>query len=123
MKAREMTQDSITIDAKGKILGRLATEVAELLRGKNHVDFAYNKVDGAKVTIINASQVKVTGNKLDDKMYYTHSGYLGNLKSKTLKVAMKNPDFVIRHAVKGMLPKNKLTQKFLNNLTVVEGEN
>lgn len=115
-------QEEITINAKNKVLGRLATEVADLLRGKGNPDFAPNKICGVKVIIVNASKIRLTGNKIEQKNYYRHTGYIGNLKTLSLKEAIKNPDFVIRHAIVGMLPKNKLSKEWIKNLTVYEGE-
>jgi large subunit ribosomal protein L13 len=115
-------QEEVIIDAKNKILGRLSTEVADLLRGKGNPSFAPNNIYGVKVVIINAAKIRLTGNKIEQKNYYRHSGYIGNLKTLSLKEAIKNPEFVIRHSVEGMLPKNKLQKEWMKNLTVYEGE-
>ena len=94
------------VDAEGQTLGRLATEVANILRGKNKPEYTPFVDTGDFVIIVNADKIKVTGKKLDQKMYYHHSGYVGGLKEATLREMMdKNPVCVIEHAVRGMLPK------------------
>jgi large subunit ribosomal protein L13 len=111
------------LDAKDVILGRLATQAATLLRGKHKVSFELHQDQGDYVTIINAAQIKVTGNKLEDKKYYSHSGYIGNLKTISLdKLLAKSPTKVLEHAVKGMLPKNRLQAKWMRRLKVYAGE-
>ena len=116
-------QKTWTLDASGKILGRLATEVATILRGKHKPQFRPYLLIGDKVIIINAAKIKVTGNKMTDKKYYRHSGYIGSLKTETLgEVFSKNPSEVIRRAVLGMLPKNKLQDQWMKNLTIKNGE-
>ncbi len=112
-----------TLDAKDMILGRLATQAATLLRGKHKVEFELHDDRGDYVTIINAAQIKVSGNKLEDKIYYRHSGHLGNLKETQLKdLLQKSPAKVIELAVSGMLPKNRLRAKWLRRLKVHAGE-
>jgi large subunit ribosomal protein L13 len=112
-----------TLDASGKILGRLASEAAVLLRGKNKPSFRPYLLCGDKVIIVNAAKMRVTGNKMREKRYYRHSGYLGNLKSETLaEVWRKNPAEVLRRAIEGMLPKNKLQSQWLKNLVIYNGE-
>ena len=109
-----------TFDAAGKVLGRLATEIAVALRGKDKVDFAPNKITGDLVIVTNAAKVRVTGRKLDDKMYYKHTGYLGNMKTESLKHLMeRDPAEVIRRAVYGMLPDNRLRKHLMKRLTVL----
>jgi len=104
-----MKRETHTIDASGKVLGRLATEIAVLLRGKNKPDFVPYKEMGDFVIVKNASQIKVTGKKMDQKTYFRHSGYLGSEQNIPLKVLFqKDPGEVLRIAVYGMLPKNKL---------------
>ncbi len=104
-------------------MGRLATEAAVLLRGKNKPGFRPYQVSGDKVIIINAAKIKVTGKKLTDKRYYRHSGYLGNLKFETMgEIMRKNPAEVLWRAIRGMLPKNKLQDKFLKNLKIYNGD-
>jgi large subunit ribosomal protein L13 len=106
-------------DASGKILGRLASEIASVLRGKNKPSFRPNLVVGDKVLVKNAAKIMVTGNKLEQKMYYHHTGYLGNLKAKKLKDIMgKNPGEALERAVYGMLPKNKLRDIWMKNLKI-----
>jgi len=111
------------LDATDKILGRLSTEVATILRGKNKPTFVPYKAMGDKVIITNASKIKVTGAKLTQKIYYRHSGYIGHLKSETLAEKMrKNPAEVIRKSIFGMLPKNKLRKIWIKNLVIYNGE-
>lgn len=110
------------VDADGKVLGRLATEIAVLLRGKNKPSFARHVDTGDFVVVINAEKVRVTGNKLDDKMYYHHSGYPGGLREQTLKeVLAKKPEEVIAKAVRGMIPKNVLGRAVIKKLKVYKG--
>ena len=110
------------VDAEGLTLGRLASEVAKVLRGKNKPVFTPHLDTGDYVIVVNAEKIKVTGNKLNDKVYYRHSDYVGGLKSLTLKEALqKNPVFVIEHAVKGMLPKGPLGRQMGKKLFVYAG--
>jgi large subunit ribosomal protein L13 len=112
-----MKKETHTIDAKDKVLGRLATQIAGLLRGKQRPDFAPNKDAGDVVVVKNADKIKVTGKKYTDKIYYRHSGYLGGLKQKTFKdIFEENPGEVLRKAVYGMLPKNKLRDRQIKRL-------
>jgi large subunit ribosomal protein L13 len=112
-----------TIDATNKILGRLAVEVANLLRGKNKPDFVPYADRGDEVVVINTGKIKVTGQKLKKKIYYQHSGYPGGLKEISLEKALgKDSREVIRKAVYGMLPKNKLRDKMINKLKLYKGE-
>jgi large subunit ribosomal protein L13 len=111
------------IDANGQVLGRVASRIAQLLNGKNKVEFTPNQVISDKVVVINASKIKVTGNKTTDKIYYTHSNYPGGLKSQSYEKRMsKNPSKVLVDAVRGMLPINRLRAKRIVNLYVYEGE-
>lgn len=111
------------IDAKNRILGRLASEAAVLLWGKNKPDFAPNKVPNAKVQIFNISKIKISGKKFEQKLYYSHSGYVGNLKTKTFKeIFEKDPCQVVQRAVLGMLPKNKLRKIMIKNLELYESD-
>ena len=106
-----------TIDATGKILGRLAVDIAVLLRGKYRPDFAPNKDAGDIVSVKNVGKLKFTGKKMEQKIYYHHSGYLGGLKEKPLqKLFEENPSEVLRVAVFGMLPKNKLRSIMIKRL-------
>ena len=110
------------VDAEGQTLGRLASEIAKVLRGKNKPTFTPHIDTGDYVIVVNAEKIKVSGNKLNDKVYYRHSDYVGGLKSVTLKEALqKNPVFVIEHAVKGMLPKGPLGRQMSKKLFVYAG--
>jgi large subunit ribosomal protein L13 len=112
------------INAEGKVLGRLATEVAVLLRGKKKPQFADFCDTGDFVVVINAEKIAVTGRKTEEKVYYTHSQYPGGLKSKTLKVMLdQEPEEAIRRAVWGMIPKNKLGRRVFKKLKVYRGPN
>ncbi|MCK4781948.1 50S ribosomal protein L13 [Candidatus Parcubacteria bacterium] len=114
-----MKRETHTIDATDKILGRLATEVAVLLRGKHKPEFVPYKDIGDFVIIKNASQIKFTGKKMKQKIYYQHSGYLGSLKEISLeKLFEKDPAEVFKKAVWGMLPKNKLRPEQIKRLKI-----
>ncbi len=110
------------IDADGKILGRLATEVADILRGKNKPQYTTHLDMGDFVVIINAEKIKVTGDKLDSKVYYSHSGYPGGIKEESLgHLLARKPEEVIVKAVRGMIPKNKLGRAVIKKLKVYCG--
>lgn len=110
------------VDAEGKTLGRLASEVAKVLRGKNKAIFTPHIDTGDYVIIVNADKVKVTGKKLDQKIYYHHSDYIGGMKETTLREMMnKHPERVIEYAVKGMLPKGPLGRQMYTKLFVYAG--
>ena len=110
------------LDAADQTLGRLSTEVANILRGKNKPIFTPHIDTGDYVIIVNADKVKVTGKKLDQKIYFRHSEYVGGMKETTLKEMMnKKPEFVVEHAVKGMLPKGPLGRQMLSKLHVYAG--
>ena len=110
------------VDADGKTLGRLASEVAKVLRGKNKPTFTPHIDTGDYVIVVNAEKIKVTGKKLDQKIYYHHSDYVGGMKETTLKeMKEKKPEYVITHAVKGMLPKGPLGRQMLKKLFVYAG--
>ena len=110
------------VDATDKTLGRLATELATRLRGKHKPEFTPNMDTGDHMVVINAEKIKVTGNKLEDKMYHRHTGYIGNLKSINLgKLLDQHPERVIQNAVKGMLPKNPLGRAMFRKLHVYAG--
>ena len=110
------------VDAEGKTLGRLASEVANVLRGKNKPTYTPHIDTGDYVIVVNAEKIQVTGKKLDQKIYYHHSEYVGGMKEATLREMMqKKPEFVITHAVKGMLPKGPLGRQMLKNLHVYAG--
>lgn len=109
------------IDAKNKVLGRVATDISLILQGKRSATFERNRVSADKVYVTNYDSIVVTGKKATDKVYYKHTGYVGHLKEKSFEQHMeKDPRFVLRHAVRKMLPRNFLTQKRLNNLIFVE---
>jgi len=121
-KPAEVTHDWHLVDANGRTLGRLATEIATRLRGKHKPIFTPHVDTGDYIVVINASRIRVTGNKLKDKIYHHHTGYIGNLKSISLeKLLEKSPELVITKAVKGMLPKNKLGAAMLKKLRVYGG--
>ena len=110
------------VDAEGKTLGRLASEVAKVLRGKNKAIFTPHIDTGDYVIVVNADKVKVTGKKLDQKIYYHHSDYIGGMKETTLREMMnKHPERVIEYAVKGMLPKGPLGRQMYKKLFVYAG--
>ncbi len=110
------------LDADGKILGRLAQEVAVLLRGKGKPSFSYDRDHGDYVVVVNAEKIKVTGRKLKQKSYTRYSGYPGGLKRRTLEEFLEiQPEKVIQHAVQGMLPKNPLGRKMFKKLRVYRG--
>ena len=110
------------VDAEGKTLGRLASEVAKVLRGKNKAIFTPHIDTGDYVIVVNADKVKVTGKKLDQKIYYHHSDYIGGMKETTLREMMnKHPERVIEYAVKGMLPKGPLGREMYTKLFVYAG--
>ncbi len=111
------------IDAKNKILGRVASDISLILQGKKRPNYAPNRVGNDRVFVKNYAQVAVTGKKLTQKVYYRHTGYVGHLKEARLEERLaKNPKIVLREAVRKMLPKNFLNQKRLKNLIFVEGK-
>jgi large subunit ribosomal protein L13 len=112
----------LLVDAEGQTLGRLATQIADALRGKRKPVYTPHVDTGDFVVVVNAEKISVTGDKLHEKMYYRHSGYPGGLKSRTLNDMLeRRPEEVIRLAVKGMLPKNRLARKQLTKLKVYAG--
>jgi large subunit ribosomal protein L13 len=122
-KAETVERDWFLIDADGKTLGRLATEVARRLRGKHKAVYTPHVDTGDYIVVINAEKVKVTGNKAKDKMYYNHSGYMGGLKEINFEdLIQKAPERVIEAAVKGMLPKNPLGRAMYRKLKVYAGK-
>ena len=122
VKAKEIKREWHVIDASGKILGKIATEAAGLLMGKDKAMFTRNMDTGDYVVVTNASRVKVTGKKLEQKMYYRHSGYPGGFRAVPLaEMLEKKPEMVIEHAVKGMLPQNKLGDAMIKKLKVYAG--
>ncbi len=121
-RASELKPDWHVIDAEGRTLGRLCTEIAVLLQGKHKPIYVPYLNTGDFVIVVNAEKVRVTGKKLEQKIYYRHSGYHGGLKEETLaKVLAKTPTRVIKRAVKGMLPKNSLGRHMLSRLKVYAG--
>lgn len=121
-KPAEVRRDWFVVDAAGKTLGRLSTEIARRLRGKHKPEYTPHVDTGDYIVVINAEKVRVTGNKLEDKMYYHHTGYIGNLKSISLeKLLAKAPERVIEGAVKGMLPKGPLGRQMFKKLRVYKG--
>ncbi|MDD3804322.1 MAG: 50S ribosomal protein L13 [bacterium] len=119
IKESEINHRWFLIDAENKTLGRMSTEIAKILMGKNKVTYQPDIDNGDGVIIINAKKVRLTGAKFEDKMYYSHSGYIGNLKETNLNELMaKHPERVILLSVKRMLPKNKLGRKMLTRLKV-----
>lgn len=122
MKAREIDKVWHVLDADGQTLGRLATQVAALLMGKHKPTYSPHLDMGDFVIVVNASRVRVTGNKLDGKIYYRHTGYVGGIKETPLREMLeRHPDRVIEKAVKGMLPRNKLAGSLLRHLKVYAG--
>lgn len=121
-KPQEVEKDWFIVDAEGKTLGRLASEVAKVLRGKHKPTFTPHVDTGDFVVIINAEKVKITGKKLDQKMYRWHTGYLGHLRERTMRQMMQTkPETVMFQAVKGMLPKNSLGRKMATKCKVYAG--
>jgi large subunit ribosomal protein L13 len=115
-------RDWYVVDAEGKTLGRLATQIADALRGKRKPEYTPHCDTGDYVVVINAERIRVTGKKLTDKVYYRHTGYPGGIKSRTLQEELdRRPEEVIRRAVKGMLPKNRLARQQINKLKVYAG--
>jgi large subunit ribosomal protein L13 len=121
-KAETVKRDWFVVDASNKTLGRLATELARRLRGKHKPIYTPHCDTGDYLVVVNAEKIAVTGNKRADKKYYRHSGYPGGLKQRTLNEMLeRRPEEVIRHAVKGMLPRNRLGRKQLTKLKVYAG--
>ncbi len=121
-KASEIERKWYVVDAADKTLGRLASEIAKVLRGKNKPIYTPNVDTGDNVIVINAEKIKVTGKKMDQKMYYYHTGHISGLKSSTLKRKLETkPEDVIAFAVKGMLPKNALGRSMFKKLHVYAG--
>lgn len=122
VKAGDIQRRWYVVDAQGKTLGRLATQVATILRGKHKPTFSPYLDTGDYVIIVNAEKIQVTGNKLNTKTYYWYSGYLGGLKSIVLsKQLQQHPERVLVHAIRGMLPRNRLGRAMLKKLKVYSG--
>ncbi len=121
-KPGEITRDWYVVDAAGQTLGRLATQIADTLRGKRKPQFTPHVDTGDFVVVVNAEKIAVTGQKLDQKIYYRHSGYPGGLKSRTLREQLdRRPEEVLRSAVRGMLPKNRLARQQITKLKIYAG--
>jgi large subunit ribosomal protein L13 len=121
-KPAEVRRDWFVVDATGKTLGRLSTEIAHRLRGKHKPEYTPHVDTGDYIVVVNAEKVRVTGNKIKDKMYYHHTGYIGNLKSTSLeKMLDEHPERVLEKAVKGMLPKGPLGRQMFKKLRVFKG--
>ncbi|MBM3202400.1 50S ribosomal protein L13 [Candidatus Woesearchaeota archaeon] len=121
-KPAEVKRDWYIIDADGKTLGRLSTEIARRLRGKHKTEYTPHVDTGDYIIVINAEKVRVTGNKEKDKIYYHHTGYIGNMKSVSLgKLRQRHPERIIETAVKGMLPHNPLGRAMFRKLKIYAG--
>ena len=121
-KTEDVVRDWYLVDAKDKTLGRLSTEIATRLRGKHKPIYTPHVDTGDYIVVINASKITVTGNKMEDKMYYKHTGYIGNMKSSNLATMMKkSPETVLMKSVRGMLPKTKLGNAMIKKLRVFSG--
>ncbi len=123
IKNGEHNKKWVIIDAKDQLVGRLASDISRVLRGKHKPTFTPHLDCGDNVVVINAGKVRFSGNKIDQKVYYHHTGYIGGIKATSARNMLdKHPERVIFKAVKGMLPKNKLSNKILKNLRVFAGE-
>ncbi|MCH2472943.1 MAG: 50S ribosomal protein L13 [Gammaproteobacteria bacterium] len=121
-KTEDVVRDWYLVDAKDKTLGRLSTEIATRLRGKHKPIYTPHVDTGDYIVVINASKITVTGKKMEDKMYYKHTGYIGNMKSSNLATMMKkSPETVLMKSVRGMLPKTKLGNAMIKKLRVFSG--
>lgn len=121
-KSEEVQHGWFLVDAKGKILGRLATEIARRLRGKHKAEYTPHVDTGDFIVVVNADEIRVTGRKTTDKVYYRHSGYPGGLKTETFeKLQARRPERILELAIKGMLPKNSLGRAMFRKLKVYVG--
>ena len=121
-KPAEVRRDWFVVDATGKTLGRLSTEIARRLRGKHKPEYTPHVDTGDYIVVVNAEKIRVTGNKRKDKMYHHHTGYIGNLKTKSLETVLEeHPERVLQTAVKGMLPKGPLGRQMFKKLRVFKG--
>ena len=121
-KPEEVRRDWYLVDATNKTLGRLSTEIAKRLSGKHKPEYTPHVDTGDYIVVINADKIRVTGNKMKDKMYHHHTGYIGNLKTMSLqKLMSQSPERVLQYAVKGMLPRNRLGRKMFSKLRVFAG--
>ncbi len=122
LRKEDVKRNWYIVDAAGKTLGRLATQIAKILMGKHKVTYTPHVDNGDFVVVINADKIHVTGKKLDKKMYYRHTGYFGHLKEETLRQKLeRKPEEVLFLAVRGMLPKNKLRKRMLKRLKIYAG--
>jgi large subunit ribosomal protein L13 len=121
-KASEVQRDWYIIDASGQTLGRLSTQIATLLRGKHKPTYTPSIDGGDFVIVVNMEKIRVSGNKADQKVYYRHTGYPGGLRETPYRMMMaKKPDYILRHAVKGMLPKGRLGRRLITKLRIYTG--
>lgn len=121
-KSHEVKRDWYVVDATNKTLGRLSTEIARRLRGKHKPEYTPHVDTGDYIVVVNAEKIRVTGNKMKDKMYHRYTGYIGNLKSMSLEKLMSEaPERALQFAVKGMLPRNSLGRKMFSKLRVFAG--
>ncbi len=124
VRTQDIEQKWYIMDCSGKTLGRLSVQVANILRGKNKPEYTPNADVGDFVVLVNAKDIKVTGKKTGDKIYYRHSGYPGGIKQISFKDQLdKDPEKIIRDSVKGMLPKNRLNRQIIKKLKVYSDEN
>ena len=121
-KPEDVRRDWYVVDATNKTLGRLSTEIARRLKGKHKPEYTPHVDTGDYIVVVNADKIRVTGNKMKDKMYHRYTGYIGNLKSMSLeKLMAEAPERALQYAVKGMLPRNPLGRKMLSKLRVFAG--
>lgn len=121
-RKEEVKREWYVVDAEGKVLGRLASEIAKRLRGKHRPDFAPHVDVGDFIVVVNAEKIRLTGKKWDQKIYWRHSGYMGGLKLRTARQMLEQkPEEILRLAVKRMLPKNRLGRKLLKKLKIYVG--
>ena len=124
LRTQDIEQKWYLMDCSGKKLGRLSVQVANILRGKNKPEYTPNSDIGDFVVLVNAKKIEVTGNKAENKIYYRHTGYPGGIKKISFKDQLdKDPEKLIRDAVKGMLPKNRLNRQIIKKLKVYNDEN
>jgi large subunit ribosomal protein L13 len=122
MKASEIEKKWFLIDAEGKILGRVATLIADILRGKNKPSYTPHLDMGDNIVVINAEKIVLSGNKEEDKKYYSHSHYPGGIRFRSIKkIRDEKPEYILEHAIKGMLPKSKLGKNLFTNLKIYKG--
>ena len=122
VRQEEITRKWFVVDADGKTLGRLASEIAKVLKGKNKPIYSPHLDVGDYVIVVNAERIAVTGRKMDQKMYYRHTGYPGGIRENTLRdMLVRHPTYAVKYAVRGMLPKNRLGRKIMRKLKVYAG--